>query len=230
MEHDDRRQLMERISKARVTEELNALEKQYQFTEGYHLLYCPWKTLQAAEVAFVSLNPGRPPDGQNPTIVSDERGNSFEAEKETTKSPLTAQFLYLAAFLGVPPVTILTGTAHPFRSSRWADFSPQQRQAGLTFGRKFWSGVLKDKVPLVITLGDEATNVVLEGSSTQPTQVISSGWGSTKLKRFTTKSGGAVVQLPHLSTFKLFSRPECMEALSVIFKGHRRQATRSPRR
>ena len=78
---------------------LSTLERDYSFHEGYKLLFSPWNTIQKANHAFISLNPGRAPDGADLRVISDERGNSYEVEEFTTKSPLTAQFLKLCSFL-----------------------------------------------------------------------------------------------------------------------------------
>lgn len=76
-------------------QELRRLESELCFNEGFKPLYCPWSTLETGRVAFLSLNPGRAPDDAEMRVVSDERGNSYEVERETTKSPLTDQFLKL---------------------------------------------------------------------------------------------------------------------------------------
>ena len=40
--------------------------------------------------------------------MSDERGNSYEVEKEISKSPITPQFLNLCEFLETEPKNVLT--------------------------------------------------------------------------------------------------------------------------
>ena len=205
------------ISKRDIEIEIKCIERQYNFTEGYHLLYSPWDTLDFAEIVFISLNPGRSRTGQEQRILSDERGNSFEVERFKTVSPLTDQFLKLAAFLSVTPKDILTGTAHPFRSNRWSDFSREQRLVGLDFGKRFWSRILNNKRKLVITLGDQATRIITSNTDAQIEQEINSGWGAIKLRRYSTSLGFPIVQLPHLSTFRIFSRKESEAALTYVF-------------
>ena len=34
-------------------------ESKYGFSNGFKLLYCPWKVISEADIAFISLNPGR---------------------------------------------------------------------------------------------------------------------------------------------------------------------------
>ena len=43
------------------------------------------------------------------------------------------------------------------------------------------------------------------------------GWGKVKLRRYVCADGRVVVALPHLSTFKLMSRPECIAALADVY-------------
>lgn len=203
-----------------IERELSELEDRYGFSQGYHLLYSPWETQDLAEVAFLSLNPGRAPNQTPSRIVSDERGNSYEVDRLITKSPLTAQFLMMADFLRVSPGAILTGTAHPFRSDRWTDFTEEQRLIGLDFGRRFWSRILSQRIKLVITLGDQATEVIAATSDARLSREVNSGWGTTRLKRYSTDKRFDIVQLPHLSHFKIFSRMECAEPIASIFDGY----------
>ena len=73
------------ISKEGFLKNIEEYERQYSFKEGYKILYCPWDTIGKSDVAFISLNPGRPPSYADLKILSDERGNSYEVEKFTTE-------------------------------------------------------------------------------------------------------------------------------------------------
>ena len=64
-------------------------ERETGLTEGFKFVYGPWSTLFGPEVAFISRMPGPAPDGADLRTVSDERGNSYVVERETTKSPIT---------------------------------------------------------------------------------------------------------------------------------------------
>jgi|TARA_B110000305_G_scaffold29298_1_gene27579 hypothetical protein len=199
-------------------EQLINAEKKLQFPDGYKLLFCPWETLanKSIKTAFISLNPGKAPDGADLKVISDERGNSYEVEEFTTASPLTAQFLQLCKFLKIKPSNMLTGPACPFRGNRWKDFTPQQKQEGFRLGNEFWSKAL-DGIELIIILGDEAKKSINEIVKAELELEIQSGWGNTKLKRFKNVDGVKLIQLPHLSTFKLFSRNKCKFPLKQIF-------------
>ena len=98
------------------------------FSDGYKFVYGPWTTLDKAEVAILSLNPGRAPDGADMCTISDERGNPYAVEREETKSPLTEQFLRLAQLLRMQPTEILTGVVAPFRSDSWSDLDRRGRR------------------------------------------------------------------------------------------------------
>lgn len=114
-------------------------ESDLGFKDGYKFVYGPWTTLAQAEVAFLSLNPGRAPDDAEMRTISDERGNSYEVERYTTKSPITDQFLRLADFLNQKPADILAGVVVPFRSDSWAELSKHQKNESLKLGREFWA-------------------------------------------------------------------------------------------
>ena len=151
-------------------------------------------------------------------MLSDERGNSYEVEKRETQSPLTNQFLKLCSFLGIPPNQILTGVACPFRSDQWNDFSTGQKEAGLKFGKLFWSKVLDEKIKLIITSGGIANKLITEIKDAKIETEKKACWANICLKRYSNSQNTKIVALPHLSRFKLFSRTECRNPLNAIFR------------
>ena len=126
------------------SKKLSKADAKYHFPDGYKLLYSPWETLKKAKIAFISLNPGKPPKNAELKVVSDERGNSYEVEKEITESEITHQFLSLCKFLETSPNEVLTGTICPFRSADWENFldgstfTDEQKRIGLSLGEEFW--------------------------------------------------------------------------------------------
>ena len=189
------------------------------FEEGYKILYGPWATIGTADTVFLSLNPGRPPQGAELSTLSDERGNSYEVEQHTTSSPITAQFLALADLLELLPKQILTGTVAPFRSNRWKSIPLTKRRAALEIGQAFWAQVFAAKRPTrVICCCPEAGKIASEILQATPEMTINSGWGNTSLHRFRGQDGVLVAQIPHLSTFKLLSRAACIEPLKLILE------------
>lgn len=198
---------------------VRAAGKVLGFTEGYKILYAPWSTIGTTDTAFLSLNPGRPPAAAELETLSDERGNSYEVEQHVTASPITAQFLALADLLGRRPAEILTGVVAPFRSDRWSGVPAEKRRACLQLGRQFWTQVFEARRPIrVIVCGPEAAGVACDALSAAPELTAPSGWGNVSLRRFRAADGAAVIQLPHLSTFKLLSRAECLPPLRSILE------------
>ena len=204
---------------------LSEAEKNNNFPDGYKLLYCPWRTIPLAETAFISLNPGKPPKNAELKEVSDERGNSYVVERAITESPITEQFLLLCDFLAVRPSEVLTGTICPFRSANWrkkskflngSSFSDEQKQIGLSLGEEFWLEALTG-VDTIITVGKETANSVVNILDARKTLQVNSGWGNISLRRYENNQNKVIVHLPHLSIFKLLSRPECTQPLEIIF-------------
>ena len=197
-----------------VFKELKKLASEHELREGFHLLYNPWDLLFEAKVAFLSLNPGRAPAGKQVELVCEPLGNSYDLEKESTKSPLTAQYLQLLELLELSPSDVLTGAYVPFRSNRWVDLSDSQKKECLVFARNFWAQYLKDK-ELVICCGsmvfDEVYKLLECGVDKAS---VPSGWGRTQIKLTTFNAGKSrLVGLPHLSSYKLLSRSGCREVL-----------------
>ena len=209
------------LSKIDWLKKLETVEQLHQFTDGFKLLYCPWKTIEVAEIAFISLNPGKPPAGAELRVLSDERGNSYEIEQHITRSPITSQFIKFSSFMNIEPNSILTGVMCPFRSNRWEDFSYQQKQAGINLGREFLYEVTTKKLKTIVSLGNETTQTIKDLFDAKLTQEIASGWGEIKLRRFLAANAINIIQLPHLSTFKLFSGEKYREPLETIFSGLR---------
>lgn len=206
------------MSKAEWQSVLETSENALGFTLGFKPLYCPWETLHTAKVAFLSLNPGRAPNNAELRLTSDERGNSYEVEKYTTRSPLTAQFLLLCDLLGLRPSEVLTGVAAPFRSNNWQELTLQQRKGSLEIGRRFWEQPLScSGLQMVITCSTEATKLAVSITAARPDTEVSAAWGKIRLRRFVSESGKVVIQLPHLSRFRLLGRPASEAAiLSLI--------------
>ena len=193
------------------------IETKYNFSEGYKLLYCPWSTINQSSIAFISLNPGsKMPDEADMRILSDERGNSYEVERHTTKSPITHQFLELCKLLKKKPSDILTGTICPFRSKSWTSLSRGQRDAGIIFGKYFWQRTL-DNITLLICIGNDVASNMTSISDFKKEKIFDSGWGDIKIIRYKDSIGKTLIHLPHLSTFKLFSRKECIPVLKEVF-------------
>ncbi|WP_156799284.1 hypothetical protein [Oceanicola granulosus] len=199
----------------RVAQEADRLA----LNEGYKILYVPWSTIGEADTAFLSLNPGRPPQNADLQTLSDERGNSYEIEKDVTASPITAQFLALAEMLDRRPREILTGVVAPFRSNRWKGLELYQRRGALSLGKKFWQQVFSLKLPKrVIACCPEAVELTKEILGAKLETSLASGWGKTMLHRYRAKNGALIAQIPHLSTFKLLSRPQCHGPLREILE------------
>ena len=112
----------------------------------------------------------------------------------------------------------------PFRSPRLAVL-PRMKES-LCFARSLWSRLFEQVHPkLILTIDPDAFkafgDLLQHRFSTHPSQhrVMQTGWGAytAEVKRF---GHGAnittLVRLPHLSTFKLFSRPECKPFTDAI--------------
>ena len=81
------------------------------------------------------------------------------------------------------------------------------------------NGEALKNVSTIISVGNETTNSITKITDTKLTREINSGWGNVKLRRYENHEKNiSVIHLPHLSTYKLFSRPECREPLKKIFK------------
>ena len=198
---------------------LLAKEKELAFEEGFKLLYCPWERINSAQLAFLSLNPGRPPNQESLRVVSDERGNSYVVEREINKSPITEQYLKFCELLGVNPNAVLSGVIFPFRSNAWKSLTIFQRQQGLALGSQLWKSILHEKIRLVVAVGNETAKILIDIFDAKKEKCVPSGWGNISLRRFIGHNGVKIVQLPHLSRFKLLSNDRFLPPLKEVFEG-----------
>ncbi len=204
--------------KTEVSATLLRLEQECGFEDGFKLLYCPWERISDARIAFISLNPGMAPDDSEMRAIEDPEGNSYYVERENTKSPLTHQFLEMCDFISSKPNDILTGAFFPFRSAKWSDLSALQIEEVLKFSQPFWKSAITENCELAVVLSNFVASQVVDLLDGKLEAEIPSGWGATKLRRYIAPNGTKVIQLPHLSTFKLFSREECVEPLKEVFQ------------
>ena len=87
------------------------------------------------------------------------------------------------------------------------------------FSRRLWGRILpKIRPRRIVTLGQDAYRAVLDTMGAPSTTKESpSGWGNVPMGR--AQYGGVTVyRLPHLSTFKLFSNPNCRAPLKKLFE------------
>lgn len=189
--------------------ELEEAEDGLGFSDGYQFVYGPWDTLEKADIAFLSLNPGKPSPYHMNSIreISNERGNTYEEERHTTISRINEQFLQLARLLGRNPAEILTGVVVPFRSAKWDVLKPNQKLGSLAVGRRFWKAPLsRPDLRLVIVCSREAKRLVVDLTAATPDSEARAGWGNIRLRRYRSRLGKVIVQLPHLSRFTLLGR------------------------
>ena len=196
------------------TKILEEKEAELGFNAGFKFVYGPWATLDNAEIAFLSLNPGRAPDAAEMRTISDERGNSYEVEQFTTKSPITNQFLQLANFLNKQPSEILAGVIAPFRSDGWDELSEQQKTGSLALGYKFWNEPLRQSsLKLIIACSEEAKELAVRMTSASFKLERPSGWGKIQIRGYRSEDGKIILHLPHLSRFKLMGREQSEQAI-----------------
>ncbi len=205
------------MDRDRWTSILDQVATKLAFNEGYRFVYGRWETLDRAEIAFISLNPGKAPGDTDMRAISDERGNTYEVEKDKTRSPITNQFLQLSNLLRRKPADILTGVAVPFRSSDWNSLSKHQKSESIALGRRFWANPLtRPDLKLIIACSEDAAKLVIEITGAAFDRDEPACWGKIKLRRYRASGGKVVVQLPHLSRYQLLSRENSRQAVRSI--------------
>lgn len=219
--------------------EIQILYDKFNFKHGWTLLYSPMAAFNSStRLMFFGLNPGG--TGENVGRLSCEDGNAYfieswgkSREGYEEKSLLQRQIFMLYESIAHklhPPLSALelaqfTLAANfiPFRSRDWASL-PNKKDVA-QFSMKMWStyfDVIHPKV--IICMGVIPSNALVDILKTKQYSSIAhySGclnWGNTKWQYLRMKRDEqqiVVIVLPHLSRFRVFGRPQSLEAVEQI--------------
>jgi len=202
---------------------------------GWRFLNTPRRTLSPrVRIGLITLNPGGTYEPVDHPRASYEGGNAYLTERWPGHEPGAASlqhqvqclFASLSRHLGrVSPLShfmseeVLMGYFVPFRSPRLARLP--HRAESIAFAKALWARVLRSWHPrLLLTIDTEAFSAIREiitevnGYHVQEQRRFDTGWGDYQAEAIRLDAGGdagavMLARLPHLSTFKLFSRPAC---------------------
>jgi len=203
---------------------------------GWSLLYGLFDNMWSPKypLAFLGLNPaGRENFGSN--LFSDT-GSSYLYEDwgyGKGQSPLQLQVVELFKVLAqsfsssVSHIDLLNYSLAanwiPFRSAKWVDL-PNKNEA-LLFSRELWKKRLH-KVPtsLYVVMSkivfNEIRHLLVNVGYVQVVEYSKQiGWGRVTYQVVEFERSGhraALIRLPHLSRYKIFSRKECMPAIKDV--------------
>jgi hypothetical protein len=204
-------------------EAIRAIETEYVrlgHTRDWRFLATPRQTLApGSRAAFFTLNPGEgwidPDHGRG----SCEGGSAYVREcwngHAAGESPLQYQVRAMFAWLGLIPDETLTAYFIPFRSRDYEALrSPGESYA---FAVGLWRKILTDVRPtLVVCLGGDVARGLREIWGPPLSQTHHEvGWGAVTAA-VSVYADHQLLQLPHLSRFSIFGRPQSVKPLSRI--------------
>lgn len=196
---------------------------------GWRFMATPARTLgPQTDLAVVALNPGGAT--YSPPVVSVEEGNAYRIERWDGSRDIQVQMVRMYKELATRwprPVTAdelmdssLAAHFCPFRSPNWNSLA--SRSQSIEFSRELWRDVLTIVNPRVmICLGETGRQLagVMESAGavrTRPVETGPIGWGAYtySMSDYTSAHGQTlIVQIPHLSRFKIFGRAASREAI-----------------
>ena len=191
---------------------------------GWRFLTSPERTLDTATVALVTANPsGRVDDTTNPRW-SVETGNAYLTEgwrgKAVGRNPLQVQVQLLFQAMGVDIRSALSGYFIPFRSPRLTSLT-NQRQS-FDFGKKLWSVVFaRSPATTVIAFGYPIEQEICGILAATERKDCLAHWGALTIRSYICRDNRLLFILPHLSQFKLFSRPASEAAFRALLRERR---------
>ncbi|WP_127902574.1 hypothetical protein [Solirhodobacter olei] len=204
-----------------LREEIEVAYKASGNTLGWRLLYSPASVLSHANVAFIGLNPGGDQIQPEHPDISTQVGSAYEDEAwggyPPGESPLQRQVQALFGRLRIRPDQVLAGNLVPFRSPTWK--SLVGRDDALAFGSNLWTEILAAARPsLVISMGNETTFALARLLDVKHPARREVGWGRvTATRGVSADAATMLIGLPHLSRFRIITRPESARRLSGIF-------------
>ena len=207
---------------------------------GWRFLTVPQRTFDTRpDIALLTLNPGGSGIDPSQGEASCEYGCAYRLESwgaPAGKSALQVQIQALLDQLrrrlapNTTPVdfmdqSVLGAYYLPFRSPDLSSLA--NRGKSLDFAKSLWTQILAPWTPrLIITIDHYAfagIQSILAGKPTMQRQFVRAfptGWGNCRadVARYESTSTGpsTVLRLPHLSTYKLFSRGQCQVHLGEI--------------
>ena len=202
---------------------------------GWRFLTGPKATLSpGTAVALITLNPGGEWEPPEHPRASSEAGSSYRIEAwpghHAGQAPLQRQIQALmqevakrVGFCGSEDEFldrhVLTAHFVPFRSPRFESLAHPKES--LAFAHSLWQKILKSWMPrIIITIDRKAFDGLSKiltaraGAKIVASEALPTGWGHytgdiVQLSGLRSGELLTLIRLPHLSTFKLFSRPEC---------------------
>ena len=189
---------------------IEAAYQQLGYEIGWRFMTSPMHSFENPKVLLVSLNPsGRVEHGPR---WSQEDGSAYLVESWDGQAPgrdtLQVQIQGLVTHLGATFDEVASAHFVPFRSQRWDDLN--NKALAVQFARALWTDfVVGMKPEYVICLGTKVGEFIPNLFGAGALQKVRTGWGDISMSIGTTTYGGQIAILPHLGTFKLFSRPEC---------------------
>jgi len=174
--------------------------------------------------AYITESWGSSPPGSSALQVQVQR--LFDAIAESLSSKQSGSHLMENSLIGY---------FIPFRSPRLVHL--HRPKESVQFANKLWAGLFRMLRPRLMIALDPAAYSGLKdscfasGGIKGPSEVCATGWGNITAEldefRFPDRSA-MTLRLPHLSTFKLFSRSECVPYLDqIVAKGCKHLARES---
>jgi len=193
---------------------------------GYRFLLSSKKTF-CSDILFLNLNPGGSVIKPEHPSDSCEKGPAHLTESwrglPLGTAPLQVQVQKMFRQLSVHVsgkrdliTEALMAYFVPFRSPRLDDL--HAKKESIKFAHDLWVKIISNNNPrLIICLGGDVfkqVDKILGGPEGSITTKI--GWGAVTAGVYRYEAGCKVLKLPHLSTFKIFSRDECQPHIDQL--------------
>ncbi len=208
---------------------------------GWRFLTSPTATLSAeTEIALITLNPGGDRDRPDHARESSEAGSAYLVEQWKGSPPGEANLqMQIRKLFGLIASTrklaingdqllseSLTAQFIPFRSPSLDTL--HRKKESFAFAARLWSSLFEHLSPKLVVTIDTGTFkgllpvLAARWGAPSSREVFPTGWGiaTAELVQWDTSDGGrAVMRLPHLSSFKLFSRAACKPHVERLVRG-----------
>ena len=226
-----------------IIDQIKNFYQDHDYQLGWRFLTCSKAILQASpKIALITLNPGGSRIPKDQPWASCEEGNPYLDEiwkkgRKPGESPLQIQVQKMfdkirkktnySESMRELIESSLSGYFIPFRSRSLCDL--KHKKEAFDFGEKIWLKILKTVQPeLLVCIEQEAAKrlrKIIKIAYDLPESrscKLPTGWSDTTnytadIFEFGSNAEVKLLRLPHLSTYKLFSREKCEEKIEDIF-------------
>ena len=193
-----------------IRAEIQAEYERLGFADGWDFAVTPISNLATAETVIIGLNPGGSSDKCS---FESYNGNAyFTGDWGVDGERIQSQVRALHNALGLHQDEVFAAQFNPFRSRDYGSL-PHSEEA-TAFASRLWDWTLaRSPARRFICMGREVTwHISRKLGAHLEDRCYETGWGKIRIERYVASDGRIVVNWPHPSWYRIFTRDDPAKA------------------